>query len=118
MAESENEDEITEYDYEMMHRTLSKLPEEEMERYGGLPELPQSGRKITLTSKEREAFEKRMAEIWEKRQIELKELQENTIDLPEVLKQRIKGIKEYLSDPITELRDIDLDEDLPSGVVT
>lgn len=106
------------YDYEMMHRTLSKLPDEEKDRFGGLPELPQSGDKVTITSKEREAFEKRMGEIWEKRQAELKELQEQVVDLPEVLKERIKSIRNYLKDPETHLNGMRLEEDIPEGMVT
>ena len=57
----------TEYDYDMMHRTLSKLPDEEKERIGGIPELPQSTGSRKITSEERKAFEKKIADIWEKR---------------------------------------------------
>jgi nucleotide exchange factor SIL1 len=99
------------YDYEMMHRTLSKLPDEEIERVGGLPELPQSAGSTPLTSKERAAFEKRMAEIWVKRQAELKELQGQMLDMPEVLKERIKSIKGYLADPLTHLKAINLENE-------
>lgn len=111
---ADEEQENDNYDYEMMHRTLSKLPEEEQERFGGLPELPQSGdNKITLTSKEREAFEKRMEEIWQKRQAKLKELQDSTLDLPDILKARIRSIQNYLKDPVTHLNDMKLDHDEP-----
>jgi len=114
-----NQDETRNYDYDMMHRTLSKLPDEEKENFGGLPELPNtSGEKIILTSKEREAFEKRMAEIWEKRQAELKELQAYSVDLPEILKERIKRIRAYLEDPETHLNEMRLDEEPPAGIVT
>lgn len=100
------------YDFEMMHRTLSKLPPEEMERYGGLPELPDSNPKRTvLTSQERQAFEKRMAKIWDQRQAELKELQAMLMDLPEVLKERIRGIQQYLKDPLEELRKVNLEKE-------
>eukprot|EP00339_Tiarina_fusa_P018326 CAMPEP_0117083646 /NCGR_PEP_ID=MMETSP0472-20121206/58888_1 /TAXON_ID=693140 ORGANISM="Tiarina fusus, Strain LIS" /NCGR_SAMPLE_ID=MMETSP0472 /ASSEMBLY_ACC=CAM_ASM_000603 /LENGTH=379 /DNA_ID=CAMNT_0004812347 /DNA_START=124 /DNA_END=1261 /DNA_ORIENTATION=+ len=99
------------YDYEMMHRTLSKLPDEEKERIGGLPELPQSTGSTPLTSAEREAFQKRMIEIWTKRQAELKELQEQLLDVPEVLKERIKSIRGYLADPVTHLKAIHLEND-------
>ena len=47
----------------MMHRTLSKLPPEEIEAMGGLPDVPDS-EKGPL----RIAFEERMLEIWKKRQ--------------------------------------------------
>eukprot|EP00980_Cylindrotheca_fusiformis_P023133 scaffold10187_cov195-Cylindrotheca_fusiformis.AAC.1 len=107
------------YDFEMMHRTLSKLPKEEQERIGGLPELPQNvGSSRRITSEERKAFEKRMGDIWERRQQELKELQEGIMDLPEVLKERIKSIKEYLTDPIAHLNKMTLDEALPEGRVS
>lgn len=121
-AESSNGEQIGSkeagYDYEMMHRTLSKLPDEEKQRMGGLPELPQSKGSIKLTSKERKAFEARMAEIWERRQQELKELQELMLDLPELLKERIKRIQEYLKDPETHLKEMDLDEIVPQDQVS
>lgn len=106
------------YDFEMMHRTLKKLPEEEKQRMGGIPELPASGGLHSLTPKERELFEHRMAQIWERRQKELKELEETLLDLPEVLKERIKLIREYLQDPTTHLREMDLDEQPPPGQVS
>ena len=99
------------YDYEMMHRTLSKLPDEEKERMGGIPELPQSSGGESKSRVQREAFEKRMSEIWEKRQIELKEMEDQIVDLPEVLKERIKSIKGYLEDPLSHLKTIDLEND-------
>jgi nucleotide exchange factor SIL1 len=108
------------YDYEMMHRTLSNLPDEEKLRMGGIPELPQttSDRKRTIASEERKVFEKRMADIWEKRQTELKEVEEQMLDVPQLLKDRIKTIKEYLKDPITHLNEMNLDEDLPPHSVS
>lgn len=113
--------EYPQYDFEMMHRTLSKLPEEEMERYGGLPELPdaaEGSKKTVLTSKERQAFEKRMAEIWQQRQAELKEVQEMLIDVPEVLKERMRGIREYLEDPFEALKKVDLEREDDGAFVT
>jgi nucleotide exchange factor SIL1 len=106
------------YDVSMMHRTLSKLPDEEQERMGGLPELPAGGGLASLTPRERELFEKRMKQIWEKRQKELKELQESMMDLPEILKERIKSIRAYLEDPTAHLKQHDLDELAPRGTVT
>lgn len=106
------------YDYDMMHRTLSKLPEEEKDRIGGIPELPQRTGSRKITSEQRKAFEKQMGDIWEKRQEELKELQEGIMDLPEILKQRIQTIKEYLKDPISHLKQMNLDAPMPEGRVT
>ena len=115
----ENKDEEDQgYDIGMMHRTLSRLPDEEKERMGGLPELP-AGRGIaSLTPRERELFEMRMTQIWEQRQKELKELEESMLDLPEILKERIKSIRAYLEDPTTHLKEHDLDELAAQGSVT
>jgi nucleotide exchange factor SIL1 len=116
--EENDKEEDQGYDIGMMHRTLSKLPDEEKERMGGLPELP-AGRGIaSLTPRERELFEMRMKQIWEKRQEELKELQESMMDLPEILKARIKSIRAYLEDPTTHLKEHDLDELAAKGTVT
>lgn len=109
------------FDYEMMHRTLSKLPDDEKERMGGLPELPQSEGSTSgtrITSKEREAFEKRMLEIWERRQEELAKWQEMVADMPDLLRERITSIKEYLKNPEEELKRMDLDKEVEEGVVT
>jgi hypothetical protein len=110
------------YDYDMIHRTLSKLPPEEMEHYGGLPELPErkEENKRILTSKERQAFEARMAQIWEQRQAELREVQEMLMDVPEVLKERIRGIREYVKGPLEHLENVDLEkeEEKVPGTVT
>ena len=89
------------YDYEMMHRTLSKLPEEEMERYGGLPALP-SGTSDgkTISPEDRKAFEDRMASIWKQRQEEIQNMQEEFMaDVPKMLLQRIRYVKGYLENP-------------------
>ena len=92
-----------EYDYEMMHRTLSKLPDDEMERYGGLPALPSSsdgGGYKALTAEERQAFEERMAAIWKQRQEEIQSMQEEFMaDMPKMLLQRIKYVQSYLENP-------------------
>jgi len=113
------------YDYEMMHRTLSKLPQEEMDKYGGLPELPSgagtNNNKSTMTAEERSHFQTRMAEIWEKRQAELKEAQEQLLDVPELLKDRMRGMKEYLKDPLGQLNSFNLedeDTDEEEGIIT
>jgi len=87
------------YDYEMMHRTLSKLPDDEMERYGGLPALP-SGSGKTVSPEEREAFEEKMASIWKQRQEEIQNVQEEFMaDMPKMLLQRIRHVKGYLENP-------------------
>ena len=49
------------YDYDMMYRTLSQLPEEEQERMG-LPDVPSATK--TTYQIDRQVFEKRMKEIW------------------------------------------------------
>ncbi|CAJ1903183.1 unnamed protein product [Cylindrotheca closterium] len=125
-AENDAESAITEkskkgegtYDFNMMHRTLSKLPDQEKERIGGLPELPQSTTSRKITSKERKEFESRMADIWERRQKELKELELQLMDMPKLLKERIKSIQEYLKDPIAHLNGMELDEEVPYGQVS
>lgn len=113
---SDAEDES--YNYDMMHRTLSKLPDEEKDRIGGIPELPQSTGSRKITSEERKLFESRMADLWERRQKELKELEHHMLDVPELLKQRMKSIREYLKDPTTHLNEMNLDEDVPDGQVS
>jgi hypothetical protein len=112
------------HDFDMMHRTLSKLPPEEQERMGGLPELPDNdstSKKNTgvPTKKQREMFEKRMLEIWQRRQEELAKLQDSIVELPDLLKERIRSIDSYLKDPAAGRRKINLDaQDVPEGVVT
>jgi hypothetical protein len=111
------------YDYDMMHRTLSKLPEDEQERMGGLPELP-SGGAGSISKEERAQFEARLQEIWERRQQELKQIQEELVmDLPQVLKDRIQRIKAYLDDPSDDVEHAnkygtDKGPDAPWDIVT
>lgn len=88
-------------DYEMMHRVMSQLPPEELERFGGLPELasPNSTASSRLTDEQREMFEGQMENIWQSRQEELAKLQdENVADLPSMLRDRIEMIKDHLMD--------------------
>ena len=106
------------YDFDMMHRTLSKLPAEEQERYGGLPELPTGSSSTNTKSEERKQFEVKMKRIWEERQRYLKEIEYELMDVPELLKQRVRSMKEYLSDPTTHLKENDLDEESEDGLVT
>jgi hypothetical protein len=90
-----------EYDYNMMHRTLSQLPPEEQARIGGLPELPESTK---IDPETRKAFEKRMKEIWIERQAELEAVKEEFMaDMPKLLLARIRRIDSYLQDPYTHL---------------
>jgi len=102
-------------DYNMMHRVMSKLPPEELEKYGGLPSLPElssssntsSSRIDNLTPPQRLHFEQRMEEIWNKRQIELQNnMNDNVADLPSILKLRIDVMKEYISNSYESLSDI------------
>lgn len=99
------------YDYNMMHRTLSKLPNDEQERMGGLPELPgsSSGSNMNKTPEYRALFEKRMKDIWTQRQAELRAFEEEfVIDLPDLLKERIRRLNNYLDDPHKYLVEMDL----------
>jgi nucleotide exchange factor SIL1 len=112
------------YDYDMMYRTLSKLPPDEQVRMG-LPELPPgTGDNSPLTLKEREMFQTKMKQIWEARQQELKTLQdESQMDMPELLKDRIVRLQAYLDDPYThlmQLRDLGDDDivEREEGIVT
>lgn len=110
------------YDYDMMYRTLSKLPAEEQERMG-LPELP-SGNGAGMTKQEREAFEQKMKKIWGQRQEEIARLQlEMQMDMPELLKDRIARLKLYLADPTTHLLELqenrdDVGREVEEGIVT
>jgi hypothetical protein len=110
------------YDYEMMHRTLSQLPDQEKERMGGLPELPKSSSSSTVMDpvQYQNYFEQRMKEIWIKRQEELKLLSEEVIaDLPELLQDRIQRLVLYLANPyqhLTQIHDgVDDDDENASG---
>jgi len=97
------------YDFEMMHRTLSKLPPEEIIAMGGLPEVPEKDKPA------RAAFEEHMLKIWKTRQADLLELE---LNFPEILKARIKGIKDYLEDPLAGLEEVDPEDDYDDDVVT
>jgi len=96
------------YDYDMMHRTLSKLPPEEQERMG-LPDVPSTSK--STYAQDRQIFEQRMKDIWLARQEELQFVQEEIVaDLPKLLKHRIDMISSYLEAPynqLVELQDVD-----------
>ncbi|KAL7546320.1 hypothetical protein ACHAWF_009651 [Thalassiosira exigua] len=96
-------------DYEMMHRVMSRLPPEELERFGGLPALPAASnetKRSSLTEAQRTLFEARMEEIWRTRQEELARAQESLADLPAMLTERIATLGEYLDDPERGLREL------------
>lgn len=110
------------YDYDMMYRTLSKLPIDEQERMG-LPKLP-SSTGAGMSKEEREAFQEKMKRLWEDRQQELARLQlEMQMDMPELLKDRIARLKAYLEDPSKHLVELEdarntFDPEVEDGVVT
>lgn len=107
-AEKTDEKEEPQYDFDMMHRTLSQLPPEEKQRM----ELPAAVPPTTVTPEQRAKFEQKMKDIWKQRQEQLKQFEEEfAVDLPEVLKQRIARIQDYFHDPVTELLAIQMNED-------
>jgi len=95
----------SERDYDMMHRVLTSLPPGELERYGGLPALPSApagastDAAAVITAEMRAEFERRMEELWRMRQEELAGMQEELADLPSMLKERKKVLREFLADP-------------------
>lgn len=97
--------EKSDYDYIRMHETLQKLPPDEKERMGGIPEIPEKGGWASLTDAQRQLVEDRLAEIWEQRQEELRALSEDELaDLPQLLKDRISSIRAYLDhEPVDDL---------------
>ncbi|KAL7429966.1 hypothetical protein ACHAXH_003507 [Discostella pseudostelligera] len=95
--------------YLMMHRVMSKLPPDELERFGGLPALPSPDNNTAmamqqLTDEQRQIFQKRMDELWTQRQLELKQAQETLADFPEMLKERMATMRHYLEDVEGSLR--------------
>lgn len=84
------------YDFDMMYRTLSKLPEEEIERI----QLPEKPSEESMSPEARVIFQRQMKQIWEERQEQLRIV---SADLPQLLKDRIRAIREYLEDPATHL---------------
>jgi len=98
------------YDFDMMHRTLSKLPDEEKESIG-LPELPQPND----DESSKLSFQRSMVDIWKLRQERLARTSESMVNFPEVLKARIASIEEYLKDPKTQLISMNLEDDESSS---
>jgi hypothetical protein len=82
------------YDFDMMYRTLSKLPEDEVEQMQ-LPTPPPSSSDTAA----RRDFEQRLLAIWERRQEQLRNL--DLADLPQLLKDRIQALRDYLQDHTT-----------------
>jgi nucleotide exchange factor SIL1 len=100
----ESEDSEAPYDYDMMHRTLSQLPDEERARIA-LPEAPQP----SMTDEQRALFEGRMRRIWLQRQEELKRFeQEFVADMPQILRDRIVRLQQYVNDPYKELLEMSI----------
>ena len=98
-------------DYEMMHRVMSRLPPEELDRFGGLPELPTPHQQqqhennkegvLSISPAERAEFEAKMEQLWNLRQEELRKFQQdNLADVPTLLKERIQVMKGYVMDPL------------------
>jgi len=109
VEDNKNVEEKPDYDFEMMHRTLSKLPDKEKERIG-LPVQPENT-KQKVTTEQRALFQEQMKLIWERRQEELRAFEDDHLaDLPEILKDRIQRIRDYLTDPYTHLVGMDLQE--------
>jgi nucleotide exchange factor SIL1 len=87
------------YDFDMMYRTLSKLPEDEVDKMQ-LPSPPPSQSNGDTAAAQRRDFEQRLLAIWERRQEQLRNL--DLADLPQLLKDRIQAIRDYLQgDPAT-----------------
>jgi hypothetical protein len=80
------------YDYEMMFRALSKLPDEEKKRIG----LPDDA-----------SDEEKLREIWTRRQEMLRDVV--VADLPAILKDRIRGLKEFIAKPLAPLHEEEAD---------
>lgn len=76
------------YDYEMMYRALSRLPDEEKKR-------------IQFDDATIATDHEKLRELWTKRQEELKEL--DVLDLPQVLKDAIQHLRDFLKQPMTTL---------------
>lgn len=92
------------YDFEMMHRTLSKLGKHEIERMG-LPDYPPPEASLVL----RKTFEAHMVDIWTSRQKELADLE--LADLPKLLKLRIQAIERYIENGVISMEEVNDDDD-------
>jgi hypothetical protein len=83
-----------EYDYDMMYRTLSNLPQEEKDRMQ-LPLTNVLQDSQNSTAHEIRQFQEHMRHIWEQRQAQLRGLE--MADLPLILQQRIQSIRDYIA---------------------
>eukprot|EP00550_Attheya_septentrionalis_P007833 CAMPEP_0198286064 /NCGR_PEP_ID=MMETSP1449-20131203/5223_1 /TAXON_ID=420275 /ORGANISM="Attheya septentrionalis, Strain CCMP2084" /LENGTH=580 /DNA_ID=CAMNT_0043983683 /DNA_START=324 /DNA_END=2066 /DNA_ORIENTATION=+ len=97
---------VDSYDYDSMYRTLSSLPEDEQERFGGLPAL-EAPTSPQLPAEQRAQFESRLKEIWDQRQAALKDMQERYLaNLPKLIQKRIETLVDYLSNPAQHLEEL------------
>ena len=102
------------YDYDMMYRTLRKLPVEEQIRmqlpleYVVADDFAQSNDTAT-TRQHRQQFETRLRYIWEQRQKELLELE--IADFPQILKEYIADLQTYTAQLKQPPSNVDDDED-------
>jgi len=94
-----------ELDYEMMYRTLMSLPVEELDTVdGGMPERPDMD---SATDEEISIFAEQIREIWAGRQKLLKEMEEEYLaDITDVISERIESLKDYLGNPMANVRQI------------
>jgi hypothetical protein len=80
--------------------------EKKKETMGGLPELP-GGTVSSLSSatkEDRKRFETNMKDLWDRRQSELADFQQEMLmDMPKLLKDRIQRLQAYIDDPHTHL---------------
>jgi hypothetical protein len=86
------------YDYAMMHRMLSKLPEEEKEAMSdlGMSLPPLLLDDMARTSEDaRLAWEVKMQKIWKYRQEKVNKAMETLVDYPEVLKAILKTLSSH-----------------------
>jgi hypothetical protein len=77
------------YDYEMMFRALSKLPDDEKKKMG----LPDDA-----------SDKEKLKEIWARRQEILRDVV--VADLPEILKERTQALREFKAKPLAALHEV------------
>jgi len=94
-------------DVEVMYRALASLPNEELERMGGLPVRPTSEADTESDGgrEERQEFERAVRHTWETRQKELKKMEEEYMaDAPDLLRARIESLEQYILSPLEHLQ--------------
>lgn len=95
---------INESDLDMMYRTLSSLPEEELVNMD--MQLP-TRLSEDSSDKEKMMFEIQVRAIWSARQQLLKKMEEEYLaDVTDIIQERIESIKNYLGDPMTHIRQV------------